>query len=187
MTSLKLSGDATHIENLLFPNKIDFQEFAHAIEAWLSCADKKRNTLFIWGRPNSGKSLIAKLISEVFITKTFSNMDAASQFVFGNLIDSSLILIEEPFLVPVLLEDFKKLTEGSNMCVNVKYQEPQTLGRTPVLITSNFSTLSHGHAPAVSEAAIKLRSFIFHFSSEFVPTCVITVADFVSFLNKYVG
>lgn len=179
------SGEASKIEHLLIRQNIDCELFAKDVISWLGEKQHKVNSLFLAGVPNSGKSLLATLLSQIFVTKTFNNVDSTSQFLFGNVINAAMIHIEEPFLVPVLLEDFKKLCEGSNMLVNVKFQEPQTLSRTPVIITSNFDNLSHGHAPPLSEKAIKLRCFFYQFKYEFIPSSEIKVCDFISFINKY--
>lgn len=180
------TGSAHPFEYLFSLQQISPRVFCEALKNILNEEKPKINTLWIYGIPNSGKSLILKMLAEVFITKTFSNIDSTTQFIFGNIVNSSIILIEEPFLMPILLEDFKKICEGSKISVNVKYKEPQTLNRTPIFISSNFSTLSHGHAPGVSEQAIKARCCYFTFNQPFSYSRLITVQDFISFVNKYV-
>lgn len=185
LININCEGNPSHFESLLQIQGINCNEFVNDLKLWLMCSEFKKNTFFLFGPPNTGKTLIAKMLSQIFISKSFSNIDASSQFIFGNLINSSIILMEEPFLLPILIEDFKKICEGTEITVNVKFRTPQTLSRTPVFITSNFREVCHGHAPPISERAIKARSFYYEFINEVKFNCEITVFDFIQFIKKY--
>nr|QTE04123.1 MAG: nonstructural protein 1 [Ficedula parva densovirus] len=171
-------------ENICNANSIEPRELAIALRVWLEKADKKKNTLKLVGIPNSGKTLIANLLRKVFICANWLNSSAGSAFNFGNLTYASLIIVEEPFLPPPLLEDFKSICGGASVSVDVKYSNYEALNRTPVLITSNFSEVSRGYAAAVSEQAINLRSYQFTFTAGLQPTFEVTPEHLLDFIQR---
>lgn len=136
----------TFFEDLLNKNKININQFIKDIRSWLNCLHPKRNVFMLIGPPNTGKTLFISLLQQIFVSRRLNSMDMSSDFMFGNLINCNLIVIEEPFFPPVMLEDFKNLAGGQTMSVNTKYLPPQQLLRTPVVISSNFNTLCRGHA-----------------------------------------
>lgn len=172
-------------DNLCKINNIDCSGFAKSVILWLSKKHPKRNTLKLIGIPNSCKTLIANIFREIFLCANWLNSSTGSAFNFGNLIYSSIIIIEEPFIPPTLLEDIKSVCGGAPLSVDVKYSAFEVLQRTPVLITSNFSALSRGHSPPVSETAIDVRSYVYSFNHVFIPSCTVTPGHFLYFLQKY--
>lgn len=166
-------------------NNINCYEFAESIIAWLGKTHNKKNTLKIIGHVNSCKTLIANLFRQVFLCSNWLNSSTGSAFNFGNLIYSSIIIMEEPFIPPTLLEDIKSVCGGAPLSVDVKYSAFEVLQRTPVLITSNYSALSRGHSNPVSEAAIDARSYLFYFGQSFEPDFQVTPGHLLYFLQKY--
>lgn len=180
------NGNPKYIENILKENNIDFTEFANAIINVLSLSHGKINGLFLSGTSNSAKSLIAFLILEVFNNYSIlSNSNITSDFYFEPILTSSICLIEEPFVTPMMLEDFKLILGKGIMNVNAKYLPLQRSIRIPFLITSNFTLLSRGFASPVSENAIKTRLHSFYFNTVYVPTSVkLHSGDLYSFIIK---
>lgn len=174
-------------DNLCLVNHIVPQNFALDMKAWLNCSHKRKNGFFLQGKISTGKSLIAKLLSKVFITTTFINNSSGSQFCFGNLLYSNIIIIDEPFIPPPILEDFKSLLGGSDMVVDVKYSTFEVLYRTPILITSNFSSLSRGYAASDSENSIKSKCYCYNLDTflETPQDFNVTPGMLLYFLNKY--
>lgn len=174
-----------YFENLLNNNNININQFVEDFYNWINCIHPKKNVFMLTGPPNTGKTLFISLLSELFVTKRLNSMDMASDFIFGNLINCNLIVIEEPFFPPIMLEDFKNLAGGQTMTVNTKYLPPQQLNRTPVIVSSNFTTYCRGHAAKVSEDAVKARSYIYTFRTPVTYNNTVIVEHLVYFLNKY--
>lgn len=172
-------------EELLINNHINIKEFVIDFKAWINCEHPKKNVFTIIGPPNTGKTLFISLLQQLFVSKRLNSMDMASDFLFGNLINCNLIIIEEPFFPPIMLEDFKNMAGGQTMSVNSKYLPPQQLIRTPVIISSNFNTLCHGHAASVSEQAVRARSYIYYFKAPIVINYTVLPEHLVYFLNKH--
>lgn len=180
------NGDASLIENFLSNNSINFKEFTRCVKEVLQLSHKKINALYFWGAPNSGKTMLANLIIKIFNARSIlKNGDSVSSFYYEPIINSSIVLIEEPFIIPINLEDMKILLGAGELQVNVKYQPLQRTVRIPYLITSNFNLLSRGYASGISEKAIKTRVHMFKFNQPFKSKSVLTSADLLTFLNKY--
>lgn len=180
------NGNPTIVEKFLFNNGINFKEFTQCVKEVLDLSHKKINALYFYGTPNSGKTMLANLIIKVFNARSIlKNGDSVSSFYYEPIINSSIVLIEEPFIIPINLEDMKILLGAGELQVNVKYQPLQRTVRIPYLITSNFPLLSRGYASSISEKAIKTRVHMFKFSYNFKSKTVITSADLLAFFNKY--
>lgn len=175
----------TFFENLCEKNNICPKKFATDFISWLTKKDHKINTFRIFGAVNTCKTLIANLLRKIFITSSWLNSSTGSAFNFGNLIYSSLIIIEEPFLPPTLIEDIKSLCGGAPLSVDVKYSQFESLERTPVFITTNFPTLSHGHSAQVSEQACINRAYYYTFNTPLIPTYEIEPGHLLYFLQKH--
>ncbi|RAX24782.1 hypothetical protein DQ401_19455, partial [Morganella morganii] len=57
--------------------------------------------------------------------------------MWQDCVDTSLILIEEPYIEPACAEQFKLVMEGAETHVHVKCKPDIVLHKTPVIITSN--------------------------------------------------
>lgn len=152
-------------EALLAVQSIDALEFAQAVYNWLQEVDYKRNCLLLWGEVSTGKTLFANAVRGLLLHRHLCNSNGSSNFALGNCLNTHIIIYEEPFLHPTLLEDMKSLCGGAHMTVDAKYSQQQNLRRTPVLITSNTLSLSKGHASQLAEKAIRERSYIFNFNT----------------------
>nr|QTE03831.1 MAG: NS1 [Luscinia sibilans densovirus] len=175
----------TVFDEIMEANSIDPYKFVDDVKKWLGCKHMKRNTFILLGESNTGKTLFVSLLEEALMSKRVNCMDMSSDFMFGNLINCNLIVMEEPFFAPVQLEDFKSLAGGKKLSVNSKYMEPQKLCRTPIILSCNFSTLCRGHAPSVSENAVKNRSYIYRFDKLYEPKFTVGIEHLSYFLNKY--
>lgn len=179
-------GNSSKIEFILSNNEINFNEFALAIYNILNLKDFKITGLFLTGVPNSGKSLLANLILDVFKCKgTLKNTSITSEFFLSPLLNSSIILYNEPFTEEFLLEDLKSILGGEQIIVNKKYVSPQLTNRIPFIITSNFNSLSHGFASPVSENAINKRLYKFRFSQVLEIEHTICSEDLLYFILKH--
>lgn len=177
------NGNDQFFINLFKNNGIDPQEFADAFIKWVTKNDKRKNTLFLYGDLKTGKTLLASMIKDLYLYKTWIN-STVSTFSLGTLAYTNIIIAEEPFFTPLVLEDFKSICCGATLTPDVKFEAPTPIERTPVLITTNFLNLARGHAPPLSEEAIKDRSWIFKLNSKLSTEYTITSNDFIAFIQK---
>lgn len=153
-------------KRILQTHAIDEGKFCSAVKEWLQMRHAKKNAFILHGPVSTGKTMFANALRGLLLYKTLSNSASSSSFAFGNCLHTRLLVYEEPFLHPTLLEDMKNIFGGATLTVDAKYQQQQPLFRTPILITSNTLSLSHGHASPSAEAALCARSYIFEFSND---------------------
>lgn len=178
--------DVSEIEEIFKINNIDCKEFASCVKNILQEKHFKINALRIWGVPNSGKSLIVRLITEKFYTYYGTNTGSMSEFFYGAMVNKSLIVIEELWIVPSNVDDFKTIFSGYSIDINQKHvTERQRLLRTPLFITSNHEKHGKGHLSMMDEEAINRRMYNFKFVHLFEPKNKITCNQMYTFLIKY--
>jgi len=166
-------------------NNIDPVEFGKNLKAILNKENIKINTLRLVGAPNSGKTLLANLIVEPFITCYMNNHASENEFYLSNMLNKSIILCEELYVTTATAEDFKSVLAGQPIDISKKHQEKQLLSRTPVIITSNYVKFGRGHLPAVDENALALRCYNYHLNHEVRPTITVTWPQLYLFLYAY--
>lgn len=170
------------ILRLFQTQNIDPVFFAECLKSVLMCERPKINSFKIHGVPNSGKTLIAQLICQPFISCYANNHGSENEFFMSNFLNKSLILCEELYITQATCEDFKSILGGVPIDICKKHQEKQIWSRTPVIITSNFAKYGRGHLSAIDETALSLRGFTFEFNQSFVPKMLITLPSFAHFL-----
>jgi hypothetical protein len=129
----------------------------------------KKNILFLTGVSNSGKSRlvldIAKLSTGVENTGSLS---PDSKFLFENLIDKVLAIIDEADFSEKLINQLKKFGSGETLTVNAKFEKATFAGlTTKILAASNFSDNIKAF---LKDEAIQNRIYHFIFNEE----CFIT-------------
>lgn len=70
----------------------------------------------------------------LFIIGTVTN---AGTFNFTDCTDKQLLVWEEPFIKGDMADTCKLVFEGAPAQVKIKYRNPETLNRTPIIITTN--------------------------------------------------
>lgn len=162
--------------NYFMSNHISVEEFLYFLKRWINCEDPKKNTLWLYGSPNHGKTFLAKQICNPFtpFLERVSNQGLANEFAMSNVLGGKIVLWEEPFCDMSLAQDMKNLLAGEPVTVAKKFQSRQTLSRRPVLITSNYQDLQRGIAlNSVEEAALDKRRFMWTFISVFKPAFMV--------------
>ena len=96
----------------------------------------KINTLYFQGESNSCKSTIAWSI--IHITPNYSQGIASQDFMYHNCANSSIIFFEELKITPDVVDEMKRVLEGSETCTNRKFGDGFYLPRTPVVGLSNY-------------------------------------------------
>ena len=127
----------------LLQNFMDFHfpstqnEVRKIFKEWLSLGTKK-NTLWISGVPNAGKSLLAKMICNLVV---FYKKNAASKnFPLDGLSNAKMIWLEE-FTSSLITKSnasfYKQIFGGETIRGDNKFSGIETIWGTPILVTTN--------------------------------------------------
>lgn len=159
------------MSNMIKENNIDEKEFKKAIKDVICRKDFKKNTLRLVGAPNSGKSLIAKALVSPFLFYSATMSGCAGEHYFGAMINKSIILIEELWVVPATADDYKTILSGYPIHVNKKHvTEREELEETPIIVTGNHTNFGRGFINEIDENALQIRTYTFNFETEFCKT-----------------
>ena len=128
------------VEKIFFENHINYKKFWEDVTNIMECTYNKMNSLYLVGTSNAGKSTIATAITKWAHRCMIGQSGNASQFIFQDAPNKTLILMEEALFTPGTVDDFKNMCEGStNICVNVKNRKNKRMThRTPMITTSNM-------------------------------------------------
>lgn len=159
--------------------------FVSSLKMVLMEEHPKINTFMLWGASNSGKSMIAHFIVRPFLYGSMKNQGSLGDYFYASALNKSVILFEEPFVTPPIVEDLKSLLAGASFHVGRKYTDMQLMNRTPVILTSNHYALGRGFVSPVDEQAIRNRCVVFNLGPPFISDNMLSQSSFVSFLRMY--
>lgn len=165
---------------------VPIEEFVKTLKEWLNMTHMKKNVLWLYGSPNAGKTFFAMqiLYPLMSVMERISNQGLAQEFALSNLLDCSCMLWEEPICDPTVAQDMKSVMGGMNITVAKKFSARQTLMRKPLLITSNYSDLTHGVGYSNIEAqALDARRFFFTVPGTMIVDEIIPADSFWSFIQ----
>lgn len=142
--------------------------FKTAIRDLLALTSYKKNTIFIHGCIDSGKSLIAQALVEPFVCYRGTMTGISGDHYFDDMLQKSIILIEEGWILQAFADDYKSILSGYPLSLNLKHvRQRSKLLRTPVIITSNYPDLGRQYLRNVDEIALKARCVMFNFNKKF--------------------
>lgn len=118
----------------------------------------KHNVIAIQGGSNAGKTTFIRPLLDLF---NFGEVVSGGQFMFQNCINKEILIWEEPLIGHDFVEMCKRVFEGMSTQVPVKYRAPQTLHRTPILITTNKDIW---HYSTADEDALRNRMLLYYFT-----------------------
>lgn len=162
--------------------KVDPKIFCRNLIELLKKQHFKKNCLRIWGCINSCKTLIANCITEPFIKCYMNNHGSENEFFMSNMLNKAIIHCEEIYITIATAEDFKSVLGGQPIDIAKKFNEKQTLSKTPVIITSNYYKFGRGHLSVLDECALRERCYDYNFDTEYKPKCKITTEQFYIFV-----
>lgn len=164
--------------------RINPNAFFLDLKALLDCSHSKKNCLRLWGRANSGKTMVARCISENFVSHFQAMTGQHSDFAHEGFINVSIAMIEEAFFLPKEADDWKSIMGGQSITVNKKYAPKQQILRTPVLMTSNHKNLGRNYLKRIDEAAFETRMFDYHCDVPFTPKMKLTSAGLAAYAAR---
>uniref|UniRef100_A0AAU7E1I9 NS1 protein n=1 Tax=Mops bat parvovirus TaxID=3141925 RepID=A0AAU7E1I9_9VIRU len=155
------NANKRHIEKILMIQKIHITEFAYHILKWFLKLDNKKNTFILQGPGNTGKSVLARSLCNIFKRK--GEILSNSNFAFQNIINKDICIWEEPIINDHISEKIKLIMEGTKTEVDIKMKAPKTLHPPPLIITTNHNIW---HWCEQNEHTYKLRAHIYYLSDE---------------------
>lgn len=188
LESIRETENATavaEIGKILAAQRIEENDFRTWVKKIINKEDYKVNSLRLFGRPNSCKTLIAGLITAPFITYRASKSNPQNDFYMSDMLSKSIILLDDLQISVQICEDMKQIIGGGEMDVNVKYSvNKQRMKRTPVIVTSNHQRWGGGLLSGINESALNARCKTYNFRNGYKPRCNITTNDMINWLLK---
>lgn len=146
------------ILNFLSYQEVDSIQFLLDLYAVLFKTNKKKNCFIIQGPSNTGKTTFIRGLINFF---NWGEITSGGHFMFQNCVNKELLIWEEPLIGPDYVELCKRAFEGMDTQVSVKFKAPQTMYRTPIIITTNKDIW---HYSSADKLALSNRCFIYHFN-----------------------
>lgn len=142
-----------YIMELLRQNGIDPLEFFTWVLIIMDHHIPKRNTLFLTGPSNTGKTMLANLIIKNFNYAFVTRSGNTNQFYLENCLNRRVLSFEEPLFGSNTIDDMKMALGGEEFEIQKKYSLPGVLRQTPIIMTANkplFPYIAHQDAIAVN-------------------------------------
>lgn len=130
-----LARDPSGIHCVILTQGISPDLFDSILYQWITKKHPKRNTLYIIGPSNSGKTSTFRGLGQICPGGEIVN---GNNFQFEGLQDMYWGKWDEPLLAPEQAEKFKQISGGEETFIPIKFKKPYCLKRTPILITTNF-------------------------------------------------
>lgn len=136
------------LEKLLLAQYGDEEEVQGFLQRCYNVCDKrqpKKNSMFILGPPNSGKTFFLETLSCFYMNPGHvKNFVRGSAFPLQDAVNRRILIWNEPSIVPSQFDSVKMLTAGDPMPCDVKYQSGAVITRTPLFFTSNAQIFDSG-------------------------------------------
>lgn len=98
----------------------------------------KKNTMYIVGTPNSGKTFFCDCVCALMLNVGHvENFVRGQHFPLNDCVARRILMWNEPNLMGSAYDTIKMLTAGDPCPANVKYQGHSVICRTPLLMTGN--------------------------------------------------
>lgn len=115
------------------------KRFAKVMVQVLNRRSGKKNTVWLQGVSNAGKSQLINSLMQSYFPNTIGtpNNSVRTTFTFNDCMYKRVILWEEPNITVDNIEDTKIILGGQDCRIDAKYQSSAVLQSTPFVITSN--------------------------------------------------
>jgi len=107
--------------------------------------EPKKNSMYINGPPNSGKTWFLDMVSAFHVNVGHvSNMVRGDHFPLNDCVNRRLLTWNEPSIMPSAYDTVKMIAGGDPCPANVKYQGHSVINRTPLIFTANTWQFNRG-------------------------------------------
>lgn len=116
--------------------KVD--EFVERLYNIVEMKNAKKNSMFIYGRANCGKTWFLDCLSAFYINVGhIKNFVRSQNFPFQEAPNRRLLVWNEPSIMPSAFDTVKMICSGDPCPAAVKHEGDCTITRTPLIFTSN--------------------------------------------------
>jgi len=151
----------TKLKLWLSNNNIDHKDFSTTTHAHFHQKTGKRNNLFFYGPPSTGKSMIMESLLTCHYNYTrLTGLVDYSPFNFSSLIHSNACFMDEIKVTDSHFEQWKLIAAGLPCSTDVKYHEKSDITNCVLYTCSNYEISSHCRVPEC-ESAIETRTHTF--------------------------
>lgn len=158
---------------------------AHTLCCWLAGKLGKKNTIYLYGPANTGKTMFAEALCKM--VGLFGNVNHNNlNFPFNDCHNKAILWWEECCMLESYVEAAKCIMGGSGVRVDRKGQDSVLIQKTPIVVTSNndiTQVCSKNATTDLHAAAIRARCIMFKFSNWLSSNWgLITIKDMYEFL-----
>lgn len=165
-------------------------DFARKLTRVINRRSGKRNTFWVHGTSNAGKTQLMLSFVNAYFPHSFGvpNNSIRTQFTFNDCMNRRVILWEEPFINADNIEDCKLLFGGQDLRTDAKYQTSAIVESTPVIITSNSELWKncHGCKDELSNRCYTTRLWKKVKGEKYFPLCKRDWDEFFSFHREFI-
>lgn len=152
-------------ENLLKCNNINLENFFKMTFYHMHGKMGKRNNLFFFGPPSTGKTMVMNALVECqFNFCRLTGLTPNSSFNFSGLLHCNACYMDECKLTENQFEQWKLLASGMPMSTDVKYKDRCDVNACVVYTCSNYPIEMYCKVP-MAKKAVAERTIEFHFNT----------------------
>lgn len=153
-----------HMIGFLKDNGINILEFSRCTYLHLTQQLGKKNNLFFYGAPSTGKTMIMETLQALhYNTTRLTGLTPNSSFNFMSLLHTNACFMDECKLTDNQFEQWKLLAGGAAMSTDVKYKDKHDVINCVLYTCSNYPIEMFCQVPDAAEA-IRTRTVQFTFS-----------------------
>lgn len=162
-TDEEITQQVQYIEDILAKNNIDAEKFKQDTYRHFNGITKKRNNLFFYGPPSTGKTLLMNsLIQCHYNYSRLTGLFSASNFNFASLVNTNACFMDECKLTDNQFEQWKLLASSSPMPTDVKYKGTHDVENCRLYTASNYPLEIYVSVPDATRA-ISTRTIQYNF------------------------
>lgn len=173
-----------NMEDLIIKNQINPYHFAKHTQDHFYRRTSKKNNLFFFGPPSTGKTMIMEsLVDMHFNYSRLTGLTPNSSFNFASLVHTNACFMDECKLTDNQFEQWKLLAAGSPMSTDIKYKDRHDIADCVLYTASNYPIAAYLGIMECQEA-ITTRTIQFNFMN---PTEHFKMNAFIweAFWDKY--
>ena len=158
-------ADSAHVICFIFKYNHFTMDVLDDIYGIMEKTIPKINCLWLYGPPNSGKSLIATSLAASYrFYSTCNKFDQTSDFGFAQMYNQCCLLVDECSVNSHNFEILKMIAGGADVSVNVKNKDHTVIAHTPMILCTNHNVTHFCSNPqaALQQLSTRVKKYCFH-------------------------